>query len=193
VEKDAVATTSIADDNETNQSHPFIKVKASLLLTFSLPTTQLTNSYPHACCQDDGDSKMEILSIMISQQQQKQQQRKRNGSKTIDTLLPPCYKLLASIVRCDWDYLDQRMNEMKRLVLDRRMERMETILWTSNADTVDNVRGKAEPTSKLRRKMSFFPDFLDVEQLFDRISGASSYLGDSINDGGGHESKVLGQ
>ena len=159
----------------TNQSQQFIKVKASLLLTFSLPTTP-TNSHPYAC-QDDVDSKTEISSIMISQQ------RMRNGCKKIDSVLP-CHKLLASIVRCDWDHLDQRMNEMKRSVLERRIERMETML-TSNADTLNDVGGKAEPTSKLRN-MSFFPDFLDVEQLYDRISGASRYLGDSINDGRRH-------
>lgn len=169
----------------TNQSQQFIKVKASLLLTFSSPTTPI-NSYSCAC-QDDDDDKMEISSM------KKSHQRKRNGIKKVDTLLP-CHKLLASIVQFDWEYLNVRINEIKCLVMQRRMERTETMKAGSFDTTLDDARGRVDSTSNMR-KMSFFPDFLDVEQLYDRISGSSRYLGDIMNDGQRHEynisSKVL--
>lgn len=130
----------IDNEVEDDKNYPLqqtIRVKASLLITFSLPTCR-TNS-----------------NTLLGEGQTTKK------SKTKTKMLSTGQQLLGSIIRCDWSYLDATIQKID--------EKAHTTGGISSREVQQN--------DKSASSKSFFPDSLNVEELYDRISNAGKYLG----------------
>lgn len=127
-------TTDESNSDNSEMQHPSAgkRMKASLLVTFSLPKHDNTTL---------GESQEETHGT-----------RTKSKSKRLSSAL----QLLASIIRCDWKHLDAIMDRLQKEAV-------------SKATTSNNQRRESP-------RPHFFPDSLNVEELYHRISGANQHF-----------------
>ena len=88
---------------------------------------------------------------------QKSQLKSTQKSK----MLSSGYQLIGSIIRCDWSHLDATMIKLQQRALLARSK---------------NISAESRE-SRVSSKSSFFPDSMNVQELYDRISGAGKHFG----------------
>ncbi|KAL7548569.1 hypothetical protein ACHAWF_011856 [Thalassiosira exigua] len=91
--------------------------------------------------------------------------KKKSKARAKAKMLSSGHQLVGSIIRCDWSHLDATMKRLEQKALASRSRRN-----VEEAERQSNPPGDASP---------FFPDKLIVQELYDRISGASQHLGQS--------------
>jgi hypothetical protein len=127
--------------SQESSSSSMKRVKASMLVTFSLPI-DVCHGYS---------------STTKSVGELKNVQTKKAKTKSLSTAI----QLLASIIRCDWNHLDSTVKVLQQKAL-------------ANTKTT-NARD-----CQVRRH-SFFPESLNVQELYGRISGASQHFSQEEN------------
>lgn len=85
------------------------------------------------------------------------------ASKSKAKKLSSAHQLIASIIRCDWDRLDTNMKRLQQ-------------------KSISGI--KATTARKESKRPHFFPDLLNVEELYARIAGAAGHFdhAESSND-----------
>ena len=137
--------------SNTKCSEKFVRMKASLLVTYSLPII-----YDHQnAVSSAGKSDNKKCS---SHNVPKKEKRLSSG-----------YQLLGSIIRCDWEYLDARMKKLQQKALAEK-----------NTTSITSFQEE----QKLSSRKPFFPDSLNVGELYERISGASKYFDQDTSEEG---------
>ena len=135
--------------SNTKCSEKFVRMKASLLVTYSLPIIYNQNAVSSAGKSDNEGSSSHVP---------KKEKRLSSG-----------YQLLGSIIRCDWEYLDVRMKKLQQKALAEK-------------NTTSITSCQEEQKSSPRKP--FFPDSLNVGELYERISGASKYFDQDTSEEG---------
>jgi hypothetical protein len=82
--------------------------------------------------------------------------KKTKARKRRSKMLSSAIQLVASIIKCDWDNLNTTMELLQNKSLSKR--------------TTTNSHNRQQP-----KREHFFPDLLNVEELYYRISGASKH------------------
>jgi len=85
---------------------------------------------------------------------------KSTTSKSKAKRLSSAHQLIASIIRCDWDRLDATMKRLQQ----------KSILGI-----------QTNTARKESKRPHFFPDLLNVQELYDRIAGAASHFDHAEN------------
>ena len=145
------------DDTPCCSGDGFVRMKASLLVTYSLPIIY-----------DDDQNAVPLGEEHNEGRKQIPKKVKRLSSG---------HQLLGSIIRCDWEYLDVRMKKLQQKALAAE----------KNALTVTS--SQVEEQKKSSRK-PFFPDSLNVGELYERISGASKYFDQDTSEEGNESNAI---
>jgi len=119
-----------SDSNSEVDVEELVKMKASMLVTFSLPI------------QTDGNGGSGNVSGSIGKK------KKTSKSKMLSSGL----QLLGSVIRCDWDYLATNMNKLQHKAI---------------------ITAKKEDDKSVKKP--FFPTSMNVEELYENISGAGKH------------------
>lgn len=137
---DDEGTSDESTSNTPHKAGSWKRVKASLLVTFSLPKDRDDNSATSPSPHNEYNH------------------LKKAKAKKKSKMLSSAIQLVASIIRCDWDNLDTAMKLLQNKSL-------------LSKQTSGNHHNQRQPKRKY-----FFPDSLNVEGLYYRISGASQHF-----------------
>ncbi|KAL7538788.1 hypothetical protein ACHAXR_010846 [Thalassiosira sp. AJA248-18] len=137
------------DDESTIAQDELTRMQASLLVTFSLPIHEQQRSSP------SGD--------------QNNVPKKKSEQKNKSKILSSGFQLIGSIIRCDWGRLDANMKRLQQKALSARKNVAKAAMNEEASRT--SHKQQHDPSKK-----PFFPDSLNVQEMYDRISGAGKHL-----------------
>jgi len=153
-----------------NNNHKYRKRKACLLIAFAC-----REIYP----QRQSSSIVTAFSISKRKKnqhpqqpldhQQSQQQQRRHFFTESTKSLPASTQLILSIMRSDWRIYETKVSE---LILLRGKDKSKR----NNRDDIINVSSYRKSNIQRVQKISFFPSKINLEDVFQRIGGASSSL-----------------
>ena len=192
----------VGEKNEESSSastlHPcekLMRMRASFLITFSLPVRGCNNGSLHIDERNNTNNSQTMGENFVSSSKEKAKARIK------DTILSSAYQLLGSIIRCDWNHLENRVKNIQQCAVAQRnldkpasSDRASSLL--SQNDQYNSPKdGRAiplrettssRPEQQHHSRQSFFPASLSVEELYVRISGASKHFGSEMRENSTH-------
>lgn len=157
------------------------RMRASLLITFSLPMHHVSSGESSVGSSDTANES----GANCNGGGAKRRRRTKTNSKTV--VLSPAQQLIGSIIRCDWGYLEATLNKLQQRVEQELVhafvptdEKVASSVAFASGSNDENDNVTTDSPSEYRQGPTlkpFFPHSLTVEDLYDRISGASKHFG----------------
>merc|ERR1712238_423294 len=162
------STTALKSFN--NNNHKYRKRKACLLIAFAcreIYTQRQSSSILTAFSVSKRKNNQHPHQPLDHQQSQQQQRRHFFTEST--KLLPASTQLILSIMHSDWRMYETKVSE---LILLRGKDKSRR----NNRDDIINVSNYRKSKIQRVQKVSFFPSKINLEDVLQRIGGASSSL-----------------
>lgn len=145
-----------------------ITVRASFLVLFSLPLKQ---SAPNKNTSNPINTSRNIQNSLPFEKNLNNKEKANNKKKFS---LSAALQLVGSMIRCDWAYLESVTSEIRLLAMENGNN-------ASSSKESDSPSNRVSDDSRhLKCSCSgkpFFPNKLNLEELYFRISGASRHIG----------------